>query len=41
MLEFRIELVKNALKHLKGKVITTHLIMDAIMHLNENRHMID
>ena len=30
MLEFRIELVREALKHLKGKVITTHLIMDTI-----------
>ena len=41
LLDFRIGLVKDALKHLKGKVITTHLIMDTIMHLNENKHMID
>ena len=37
----RVELVKEALQHLKGKVITTKLIMDTIMNLNEGKHMID
>ena len=41
MWQFRIELVKEALQHLRGKVITTHLIMDTIMHLNEGKHIID
>ena len=41
MWNFRVDLVKEALDHLKGKIITTKLIKDTIMNLNEGEHLID